>query len=578
MADFELAEKRYQRWMQSACVDAESKAYLNGIANDKDTVALRFGSELSFGTAGLRGEIAPGTNAINVYTIGQATQGLANYILAQGKDAAKRGVAIAYDCRTNSKELADRSAAVLTAAGIPVYLFDALRPTPLLSFTLLHLGCIAGINITASHNPKQYNGYKVYWEDGAQISGDIAKAISAQIAKTDIFDDVKSMTAEEATSAGLLTVIGKELDEAYYEQVTRQMINPDAIEKAADALHIVYTPLYGTGAKPVPEVLRRIGIKHLCCVDEQMVPDGTFPSVPFPNPEYPEAFTMGIELAEKVGSDLIVATDPDADRVGVMARGTDGKFATITGNQMGCLLLDYIITALRDKGLLGKDAYTVKSLVSTAMADKIAKENGVRMFNVYTGFKYIGSVVASEEAKSCYDFLLGFEESYGYLRGSYAKDKDAVVAAMLICEMAAYYHLKGLTLLGALDALYEKYGYYRDGVDNIYMEGLDGPERMQKLMTSLRENPPTEIGGKQIASLHDYKNGVIHDYAHGRDVPVEEEPANMLRFETVEGDAIIVRPSGTEPKIKFYYLCGGATMAEAKEKSAAFADTMKSLA
>ena len=572
----ETVRSRYAAWLESPVVSEAEKEELRAICDDEKEIEFRFASYLSFGTAGLRGTIKAGTNAINTHTVAHATQGLANYIKKQGGES-RRGVAIAYDCRTNSEELAATSAAVLTAAGIPVYLFDALRPTPVLSFAVLHLHCIAGINITASHNPKQYNGYKVYWEDGAQISGDIAKAISAEIAAVDLFRDVSRMNAEEAAACGLRHTIGSEIDAQYLEHVMAQTVNPDAVRRVADSLSVVYTPLYGTGAKLVPEILRRIGIRRLYTVDEQMLPDGTFPSVPFPNPEYPEAFTMGIEIAERVGSDLVIATDPDADRVGIMARAEDGTFRTVTGNQMGCLLLDYIITALRQQNKLPEGAYAVKSLVSTAMADRIAADHGVRMFNVYTGFKFIGSVISAEEARGCGGFLLGFEESYGYLRGNYAKDKDAVVATMLICEMAAYYADRGMTLCDALEQLYRKYGYFKDGVDNIYMEGLDGLEKMKGVMTAFRNDPPHTLGGKAIASVHDYQNAVIHDFAHAKDVQTDDEPANMLRFETAEGDAIIVRPSGTEPKIKFYYLCSGKTAEEAVEKSEAFAKDMKAL-
>lgn len=564
--------EKYDLWCQSPAVDKATKAELRAIENNEDEIKLRFGADLSFGTAGLRGIMRAGTDAMNIYTVGRATQGLANCILDEGNAAAARGVAICYDCRNHSREFAALCAKILSANGITVYLFDEMRPTPVLSFAVLHLNCIAGINITASHNPKQYNGYKVYWQDGAQISGEIANRISAHIAKTDPFTDVLQSRKDE-----LIRMVGKELDEAYLACVEQQAVDPEIIKAQADALRIVYTPLHGTGRRLVPQILQRVGIRHLALVSQQCEPDGNFPTVPFPNPEYPEAFTLGIALAEEIGSDLVVATDPDADRVGVMARGKNGTFETITGNQMGCLLLDYIIGALRRKGALPSGAYAVKSIVSTALTDRICKENGITLHATYTGFKYIAQAIEAEQRRGCDGFLLGFEESYGYLRGSYAKDKDAVVASMLICEMAAYYHSKGMTLLDARDEMFRRYGIFADGVDNFYMEGVDGTARRTAFMQKMREHTPQQIAGEQVRYVRDYLRMQCRDLQSGAVTPCAEESADMLCFETENGNCIIVRPSGTEPKVKLYYQIHGDSAQQTQKKIKSISKEMNAL-
>ena len=560
----------YRRWCEHPAVDAETKAELAAIASNEEEIKQRFISYLSFGTAGLRGTMNAGTNAMNIYTVAHATQGLATLICKEGEAAMRRGVVIAHDSRNHARDFAVCAAEVLAANGIHAYLFEDLRPTPVLSFSVTHLGCIAGINITASHNPKEYNGYKAYWEDGAQISVEQAEIVSASIAATDIFEGVKRMPLAKGMEDGLIELVGEALDEAYLMRVQEQLIDGSVIKEVADELSVVYTPLHGTGHKLVPEILSRVGVKHLYTVDEQMKIDGNLPTVDFPNPEYKEVFSLGIGIAERTGSDLIIATDPDADRVGIVAKGKDGAFHTVTGNQMGVLLTDYIIGGLRRKGALGENAFAVKSLVSTKMMDRVCEANGVTLYSTFTGFKFIGEVITREKAKGNTDFILGFEESYGYLRGDYARDKDAVVATMLICEMAAYYHKKNMTLIDALDMLYETYGAYVDGVDNIYMKGLSGLENMKALMHRLRTEPPKEIGGARVVRIADDMAGAVYHTDTGATEPTGRGQANVLSFVTEAGDTIVIRPSGTEPKIKLYFLVSGKTMDEAKTKNAAY--------
>ena len=563
----------YNNWLNADALSDAEKAELISIKDDADEVALRFSSGLSFGTAGLRGTMKVGLNAMNVHTVAHATQGLANLIVREGR--AKDGVAIACDSRLNSQTFAETAASVLAANGIQVYLFDALRPTPELSFALRELSCVAGINITASHNPKEYNGYKAYWEDGAQLPPEHADTVAAEIARLDIFKDVKKMPLQDALDAGLVTIIGEEIDEKYLAQVQAQAVNPDAIAAVADELKIVYTPLHGTGHRLIPAILSRVGLKHLYTVDEQMVIDGSFPTVKKPNPEYPEAFVLGVEIANKVGSDLVIATDPDADRVGVMTRTPDGSFATITGNQMGALLVDYIITAYKETNTMPHNPYVVKSIVTSELAAKICAANGVKMHNVLTGFKFIGEVIKNYEKSGDGSFLFGFEESYGYLKGTYARDKDAVVTAMLICEMTAYYQAKGMTLSDALSALFEKYGFCLERNVEIYMEGLDGPTRMAALMDGLRNDPPTEFGGVAVTLVGDYGRGTITE--GGKVRPTGLPSSNVLYYRLANGDVIVARPSGTEPKIKFYYMLEAVNAAEAEEKLKNYQKTLSAL-
>lgn len=564
----------YRKWLESPALTDAEREELRSIANDEGEIALRFSCGLSFGTAGLRGTMKTGWNCMNRHTVAHATQGLANLIIKEGRQ--NDGVTVAYDCRNNSELFAKTVARVLAANGIRVFLFDALRPTPELSFALRELHCVAGVNITASHNPKQYNGYKAYWEDGAQLPPEHADTVSDEINRLDIFRDVKLTDFDQAVKSGGITIIGREMDEKYLAAVEKQAVNPAAVRAVADSLKIVYSPLHGTGYRLVPEIMKRIGLKNLYTVDSQMQIDGNFPTVVKPNPEYPEAFKEGIELANRVGSDLIVATDPDADRVGVMTRTKDGSFMTITGNQMGALLIDYIITAYHQTNTMPPHPYVVKSIVSTELASKICAASGVKMHNVLTGFKFIGEVIKNYEQTGDGDFLFGFEESYGYLKGTYARDKDAVVAAMLICEMTAFYQAKGMTLSDALHALWEKFGYCFETNEEIYMEGLDGSAKMAALMESLRKDPPKEFGGIAVSMIADYKTGLIQE--DGKTLPTGLPSSNVLYYKLVNGDVIVARPSGTEPKIKYYYMLWATDEREAKAKLALYHDTLAKLA
>ena len=543
--------KEYEKWLTSPALSDTERTALLKISDNEEEKQLCFGSVLEFGTAGLRAKMCLGTAAMNVYTVSQATQGIAELIL--GENGSSKGVAIAYDSRNNSKLFAEASAEVLAGNGIKVYIFDGVRPTPELSFAVRELSCIAGINITASHNPKEYNGYKAYWTDGAQISPEQANVVSAAIGKIDVLTGAKQLPFSEGVKNGLITVLTEEFDEKYLAAVSKTAVNPEALKEVAEELKIVYTPLHGAGYRLVPEILRRSGLKNLYTVDSQMVLDGNFPTVVKPNPEYREVFSDGIAIADRVGSDLVIATDPDADRVGVVCRKKDGSFATLTGNQMGCLLLDYVIRAKKEKGTLSSSDYAVKSIVSSEMARRIAEVQGITFYDVLTGFKFIGEVIRNyEEAGREGDFLLGFEESYGYLFGSYARDKDAVGATMIIAEMTAYYKKKGMTLLDALEALYREYGYYGESMTDIYMEGLDGIEKRKKLMSNLRNMPPKAFGEYRVRKIGDYSLGTVLDVVTGETVPTGIQKSNVLSYEFENGDKLFVRPSGTEPKVKIY--------------------------
>lgn len=565
----ELYRQEYEKWLASVALSDDEKSELLLISENENEIKERFYSSLEFGTAGLRGKMRLGTNAMNKFTVAQATQGLANLIIKQGR--ASDGVAIAYDSRNNSELFAKVSASVLAANGIKAYIFDELRPTPELSFALRELHCVAGINITASHNPKEYNGYKAYWEDGAQLPPEHAKTVSAEIEKIDIFDGVKYTDFDKAVEDGKIVILDNEMDEKYLSAVMEQLVNPDAIKKVADDLKIVYSPLHGTGYRLIPDILSRCGVEHLYVVPEQMEINGDFPTVKKPNPEYPEVFELGIEIANNVGSTLVIATDPDADRVGVVTKNNEGKFVTISGNQMGALLIDYIITAYEETGTMPKNPYAVKTIVSTELVAKICEAHNVKLHNVLTGFKFIGEVIKNYE-QSCADatFLFGFEESYGYLKGTYARDKDAVVATMLICEMTAFYHAKGMTLFDALNGLYEKYGYYLEANQEIYMQGIDGKDKMAKLMDTLRNNAPKSIAGKEIVEIGDYLKATITNKLTGEEKSTSLPSSNVISFKMDNGDVLIARPSGTEPKIKFYYLLRGESKAEMNENLEAY--------
>ena len=560
----------FERWLGSDALTDAERLELESIKNDEEAMALRFSSAMDFGTAGLRSTMYMGIGCMNRFTVAQTTRGIA--ALVNDANGASRGVAIAYDSRNNSSIFAKVSACVLAGAGIKSYIFDDIRPTPELSFAVRELGCIAGINITASHNPKEYNGYKAYWEDGAQIGPEQAKIVSSAREKFDVLDTSGMMDYAEAVKCGLIVELHSDFDEVYLNAVISTSINPSAVKDVSDKLSVVYTPLHGAGYKLVPEVFSRIGLKNLYTVDEQMIPDGNFPTVAKPNPEYAAVFSSGIEIANRVGSDLVIATDPDSDRVGVMTRTKDGSFKTITGNQMGALLLDYAIKARRELGILPESAYCVKSIVSTDMAYKIASVNGVKLHDVLTGFKFIGEVIKNYEKDGCADgFVLGFEESYGYLLGSYARDKDAVEASMMILEMTAYYSKLGMTLSDALEKLYETYGYYSERMIDIYMEGLDGIEKRRRIMSTLRENPPKTIGGYKVASIADYKSSTVLRLSDNTTTSTNQPSSDVLYYTLENEDKIIVRPSGTEPKIKIYVLAHGDSRDELNSKADEYA-------
>ena len=548
---------------------------LCAVEGDEELIALRFGRSLSFGTAGLRGIMALGPGCMNVFTVAQATQGLANLICREGGE--ERGVAIAYDTRNQSAEFARIAACVLAASGVRVYLFDGPRPTPELSFAIRELSCLAGINITASHNPKEYNGYKAYWEDGAQLPPDHAATVSEEIARIDVLEGAATVDYDKALCDGRITLLSDEMDERYLQAVKKTAICPELLREVGDELKIVYTPLHGTGRILVPRVMREMGLTNLYAVEEQMIPDGNFPTLKKPNPEIPEAFTLGVALAKQVGSDLVIATDPDADRVGVMSRDRSGEFVCITGNQMGALLLDYVISARRVAGKMPKKPYAVKTIVSTELVSRICEVQGIKLFNVLTGFKFIGEVIKRhEEGGEDGQFIMGFEESYGYLFGGYARDKDAVSATMLICEMTAHYRKRGMTLSDALADLFARYGYYRDLTHDIYMEGLDGIERRRRMMTGLRERMPKVLGGQEVLRVGDYLAGTLTDLASGKSEPTNLPISDVLSFETAAGDKILVRPSGTEPKVKIYILAHGKSQEALADKIDAYlADTRR---
>ena len=549
--------EEFQRWLDSPALSEAEWAELNAIREDEKEIRERFFAPLEFGTAGLRGTMKTGLHNMNIHIIRHATQAFADVICAEGDTAMKKGIVIAHDCRLNGRQFAEEAAAVMAANGIYVRIFDALRPTPELSFAVRYYGATAGLNVTASHNPKEYNGYKVYWSDGAQLPPQHADHIAKRMAETDIFTCYKSCDYEEAVKNGAIAVIGEETDEAFLGEVMKQAINPGAVAAVADEFRIVYTPFHGCGYKLVPEALKRLGMKHVFPVGEQMVIDGNFPTVISPNPENPEGFYLAVALAKKVDSDLIIGTDPDSDRVGTMVRNADGEYVTITGNQMGVLLLDYIIQARKSTGTMPPSPGTVCSLVSTPMARTVAEKNGVHFEDTFTGFKFMAERVAAWEAANSYQYIFAFEESYGYMVGDYVRDKDAVTISMLIAEMAAWYHAKGMTLLDALNALYEKYGWYMEETLNLVMPGVDGLEKMRALMKELRENPPENIGGEEVIRLRDYLDGSINVMGLGK---VDKTPyfgSNVLFFELADGSIFIVRPSGTEPKIKVYILVRG---------------------
>ena len=548
----------YQKWLDSPALSAGEKAELKAISGDDKEIESCFFAPLEFGTAGLRGTMRVGLHNMNVHVIRHATQAFAEVILAEGPEAVKKGVAVCHDCRNHSREFAEEVCAVMAGNGIPSRIFDALRPTPELSFAIREYGCTAGVNVTASHNPKEYNGYKVYWADGAQLPPHHADAIAKKMGEIDIFNGIKRLDYNEAVKQGLVTIMGAETDEAFLAQVMGQATDKAVVAKVADKFKMVYTPFHGTGYQLIPEALKRLGMKHVLCVPEQMVLDGNFPTVASPNPENPEGFALAVALADKEGADFILGSDPDADRVGLMVRDHTGKFIPLSGNQTGVLLLDYVIGAKKRMGTLPEKAAALKTIVTTEMARKVAQVNGVNMFDTFTGFKFMAEKKNALEAAGEGHVIMSYEESYGYMLGDYVRDKDAVTASMLLTEMAAWYAAQGMTLFDALEALYKKYGYYAEKTHNLVMPGLDGLTRMAALMKRLREAPPEEISGVRVAVRKDYADGTVTDCASGAKSTMELSGSNVLRFELTDGTTILVRPSGTEPKIKVYILTQGA--------------------
>ena len=564
----------YQSWRNSPVLSQEEKAELAAIQNDEKEIESRFFEQLSFGTAGLRGTMGMGLYRMNVYTVRHATQAFAQVILAEGPEAVARGVAVCYDCRNNSALFAQEAAKVMSCNGIPVRLFDALRPTPELSFAIREYGCIAGINITASHNPKEYNGYKVYWEDGAQLPPKHADEVAKIMQELDVLTGAKLQSGNPAP----ITMMGQETDEKFLANVMAQVNDQAAVEKAADTFKMVYTPFHGTGHKLIPEALKRLGMKHVICVPEQMVIDGDFPTVASPNPENPEGFALAVEIAKKEGADFILSSDPDADRVGIMVNTGNGEFKVLTGNQTGVLLLDYLIGAMKRTGKLPQNPVALKTIVTTEMARKVAEVNGLQCFDTFTGFKFLAQKKDQLEGSGEGNVIMSYEESYGYMLGSFVRDKDAVTASVALSEMAAWYAGQNMTLYDALLALYEKYGYYGEKTMNLVMPGLDGLKKMADLMAGLREKPPVEIAGVAVAQQKDYKDGSVVTVASGEKSAMELTGSNVLRYEMADGTSLIVRPSGTEPKVKVYILANGTSKDDCDgkvAKYAAWAETLK---
>ena len=545
-------KERYQEWLSNPYFDADTKAELEGLKDDENEIKERFYTDLEFGTAGLRGVIGAGTNRMNIYTVRKATQGLANYIQKSGN--ADKGVAIAFDSRRMSPEFADEAALCLAANGIKAYVFESLRPTPELSYAVRKLGCIAGINITASHNPPEYNGYKVYWEDGAQITPPHDKGIMDEVKAVVDYTTMKTMPLDEAKAKGLYEVIGKEVDDTYIAELKKQVLHQDAIDAVGKDLKIVYSPLHGTGNIPARRILKELGFENVYVVKEQELPDGEFPTVSYPNPEAAEAFELGLKLAKEVDADIVLATDPDADRLGVYVKDSkSGEYKVLTGNMSGCLLADYEIGQRKALYGLPEDGKLIKTIVTSNMADAIAEYYGVGLIEVLTGFKYIGQQILGFEQTGKGQYLFGFEESYGCLIGTHARDKDAIVATMALCEAAAYYKTQGKTLWDAMIEMYERYGYYKDAIQSITLKGIEGLAKIQEILETLRKNPPAEIAGYKVLKARDYKKDTVQDMETGEVTTTGLPNSNVLYYDMPDGTWLCVRPSGTEPKVKFYY-------------------------
>ena len=578
-------KKNYEAWLASPALSPSEKDELQSIKNDDKDIESRFFSRLEFGTAGLRGVMAVGLFRMNIHIIRHTTQAFAELILAEpdnencndskcndsncndyNQQKSKKTVAICYDSRLNSEAFAREAACIIAANGINVRIFDALRPTPELSFAIREYGCIAGINITASHNPKEYNGYKVYWADGAQLPPHHAEDIANKMEKLDMFTSIKTMDYEKAVDQGLVTIMGAETDELFLKNVMEQANDFETVKKVADTFKLVYTPFHGAGYKLVPEALKRLGLKHIIKEPEQMKTDGTFPTVISPNPENPEGFELAITLAKENGADLIIGTDPDCDRVGIMVRDDAGEYITISGNQTGVLLLDYLIGAKNRAGTMPENPAMLKSLVTTEMARLIAEKNDVACFDTFTGFKFMAEKKNALEAAGTHKVIYSYEESYGYMIGDFVRDKDAVTASMLLAEMAAWYADQGMTLYDAILKLYEKYGQFAEKTLNLVMPGLDGIAKMRDLMANLRENPPEDIAGTPVIKRRDYQTGEEIDIKTNQTTKIELSGSNVLRYGLADDTAIIVRPSGTEPKVKVYILASGETRMDCNDK------------
>ena len=570
--------KEYEKWLASPALSEDERAELRALEGNDKEIKARFYGPLEFGTAGLRGTMYTGLHNMNRHVIRWATQGFANVIRAEGTEAMQKGVAVCMDCRNHSAEFARETACVMAANGIHVRLFESLRPTPELSFAVREYGCQAGVNVTASHNPKEYNGYKVYWADGAQLPPQHAAAIADELTRIDIFTGVRSMDYEQALAEGRIELLGEDCDRRFMANVMGMVNDYETVKKVADDFGLVYTPFHGCGYRLGPEALTRLGIKHLYCEPKQMVIDGDFPTVVSPNPENPEGFYLAIDLAREKDVDFILGTDPDSDRVGIMVRNKAGEFEPVTGNQTGVLLLDYLIGAMKRAGKLPEKPAALKTIVTTEMARAVAEANGLDCYDTFTGFKFMAEKMNELESAGKNTVIFSYEESYGYMIGHYVRDKDAVTASLLLTEMAAWYHAQGMTLFDALRSLYEKYGWYGEKTHNLVMPGLDGLEKMAALMQSLRAQPPVEIGGVTVAQYKDYSDGTVRDAATGAVTPMPLSGSNVLRFELTDGSHIVVRPSGTEPKIKVYILTKGADAAERDANLEKYSAWVKTLA
>ena len=564
---YETIKNEYEVWKKKVTEDADLTAELTDMEGKEDRITDAFYQNLAFGTGGLRGVIGAGTNRMNIYTVGKASQGLADYI-NRHFPKEERKIAISYDSRIKSSLFAKRAAEVFAANGIRVFIYTELMPTPMLSWAVRSLSCAAGVMVTASHNPSKYNGYKVYWEDGAQITPPHDTGIMGEVKAISDWNTVKTMDKEEAVKAGLFEVIGQAVDDAYMAELKKQIIHMDAIQAEGKNLKIVYTPLHGTGNIPARRILKELGFENVYVVPEQELPDGDFPTVSYPNPEAAEAFELGLKLAREVDADIVLATDPDADRLGVRVKDRNGEYHDLTGNMSGCLLANYELSQRKAvNGSLPEDGALVKTIVTTNLADAIAKGYGVNLIEVLTGFKYIGQQILGFENSGKGTYLFGFEESYGCLIGTYARDKDAIVATMALCEAAAYYKTQGKTLWDAMIDMYEEFGYYKDAIQAVTMKGIEGLQKIQEIMTTLRQNPPAEFAGHKVTAVRDYKLDEITDLATGEKKPTGLPNSNVLYYELTDDAWVCVRPSGTEPKVKFYYGVKGTSLADADEKS-----------